>query len=220
MARQPRQRPVSCHFCRVRKLRCSRVFPCSNCTSRGLPCPEPQDPPPGPSQFAGGTSGTSAAAETDKRTSPGDASDSDILARLERLEALLAVRTRELDAAEEEKKKRRDRQSSPAGLASQLPLPQPMSPKVQNLTQEAMFLERNCLGPKLSVGVSHSCVREKRTHPSPRNPSSETTSSSASVPSGSSPNPPHPTSSKTPPCLHPPSPLSPRGASGCRSARR
>ncbi|KAL4886399.1 hypothetical protein BJY04DRAFT_204705 [Aspergillus karnatakaensis] len=33
-----RQRPVSCHFCRSRKLRCSRRFPCPNCTSRGISC--------------------------------------------------------------------------------------------------------------------------------------------------------------------------------------
>ncbi|KAJ5610648.1 hypothetical protein N7510_007367 [Penicillium lagena] len=37
-ARLSRQRPVSCHFCRSRKLRCSRQFPCPNCTSRGLSC--------------------------------------------------------------------------------------------------------------------------------------------------------------------------------------
>lgn len=33
-----RSRPVSCDFCRSRKLRCSRQFPCVNCTSRGLTC--------------------------------------------------------------------------------------------------------------------------------------------------------------------------------------
>lgn len=33
-----RSRPVSCLFCRSRKLRCSRQFPCANCTSRGIPC--------------------------------------------------------------------------------------------------------------------------------------------------------------------------------------
>ncbi|OJJ50918.1 hypothetical protein ASPZODRAFT_47292, partial [Penicilliopsis zonata CBS 506.65] len=33
-----RQRPVSCHFCRSRKLRCSRQMPCSNCASRGIAC--------------------------------------------------------------------------------------------------------------------------------------------------------------------------------------
>lgn len=35
---KPRQRPVSCTFCRTRKLRCSRSFPCASCTSRGLRC--------------------------------------------------------------------------------------------------------------------------------------------------------------------------------------
>jgi hypothetical protein len=43
-----RQRPISCKFCRVRKLRCSRESPCSSCVSRGIPCtldqPEPQSP--------------------------------------------------------------------------------------------------------------------------------------------------------------------------------
>ncbi|KAH7039897.1 uncharacterized protein B0I36DRAFT_3200 [Microdochium trichocladiopsis] len=42
----PRQRPVSCRFCRTRKLRCSREAPCSNCVSRDIHCdlvqPAPQ----------------------------------------------------------------------------------------------------------------------------------------------------------------------------------
>ncbi|KAF2678780.1 hypothetical protein K458DRAFT_347979 [Lentithecium fluviatile CBS 122367] len=33
-----RQRPVSCSFCRTRKLRCSRDAPCTNCKSRGIEC--------------------------------------------------------------------------------------------------------------------------------------------------------------------------------------
>ncbi|PVI06409.1 hypothetical protein DM02DRAFT_17373 [Periconia macrospinosa] len=33
-----RQRPISCRFCRTRKLRCSRDSPCSNCVSRNIPC--------------------------------------------------------------------------------------------------------------------------------------------------------------------------------------
>lgn len=33
-----RQRPVSCHFCRTRKLRCDRESPCSNCSARGVTC--------------------------------------------------------------------------------------------------------------------------------------------------------------------------------------
>lgn len=35
------ERPVSCRFCRVRKLRCSRESPCSNCISRGIACELP-----------------------------------------------------------------------------------------------------------------------------------------------------------------------------------
>jgi hypothetical protein len=33
-----RQRPISCLFCRSRKLRCSREAPCTNCKSRGIEC--------------------------------------------------------------------------------------------------------------------------------------------------------------------------------------
>ncbi|KAK9241529.1 hypothetical protein V1506DRAFT_563627 [Lipomyces tetrasporus] len=40
-ARQRIERPVSCRFCRSRKLRCSRVAPCSNCVSRGIVCELP-----------------------------------------------------------------------------------------------------------------------------------------------------------------------------------
>ena len=36
--RRSRQRPVSCHFCRSRKLRCSRQLPCSNCSTREISC--------------------------------------------------------------------------------------------------------------------------------------------------------------------------------------
>jgi hypothetical protein len=37
-AARTRPRPVSCYFCRSRKLRCSRESPCSNCASRGIDC--------------------------------------------------------------------------------------------------------------------------------------------------------------------------------------
>lgn len=33
-----RQNPVSCHFCREKKLKCDRQSPCSNCSFRGLVC--------------------------------------------------------------------------------------------------------------------------------------------------------------------------------------
>lgn len=40
-ARQRIERPVSCRFCRSRKLRCSREAPCSNCVARGIVCQLP-----------------------------------------------------------------------------------------------------------------------------------------------------------------------------------
>ena len=51
----PRQRPISCRFCRTRKLRCSREAPCSNCVSRGVHCELEQSPE--------GSSGTPTATE-------------------------------------------------------------------------------------------------------------------------------------------------------------
>jgi hypothetical protein len=60
-----RQRPVSCKFCRTRKLRCSRESPCSNCISRGLRCDLP------------------------KLSYTETASEPELLERLKRLEALL-----------------------------------------------------------------------------------------------------------------------------------
>lgn len=36
--KRPRQDPVSCLFCRSKKLKCDRQQPCSNCATRGLPC--------------------------------------------------------------------------------------------------------------------------------------------------------------------------------------
>ncbi|KAH8901375.1 hypothetical protein GQ53DRAFT_835202 [Thozetella sp. PMI_491] len=69
----PRQRPVSCQFCRTRKLRCSRTAPCSNCVSRRITC-DLQDPIAQPR----GTSGPSQNLE--------------IIERLHRLESLLVAR--------------------------------------------------------------------------------------------------------------------------------
>ena len=35
---RPRQEPVSCQLCRVKKLKCNRGQPCSNCVARGVSC--------------------------------------------------------------------------------------------------------------------------------------------------------------------------------------
>lgn len=66
--RRRRQPQTSCNFCRSKKLKCDRLQPCSNCTSRGVPCEGQWLPSrsPGPA-----------------RTS---VSNSDVLERLHRLE--------------------------------------------------------------------------------------------------------------------------------------
>ncbi|KAF5227663.1 hypothetical protein FANTH_14707 [Fusarium anthophilum] len=160
MGRQPRQRPVSCNFCRVRKLRCSREFPCSNCTSRGVQC-QAQDPPraSGPSSrpvskraggsVSGGGGGSGGTSSTGK--------EADILSRLERLEALLAQRTKETDSNSNSNSNSRTISSAPSSVEgsdvasrTQLEPLQPLPINVQNLTADALWLESSCLGPKPS----------------------------------------------------------------------
>ncbi|ETI29543.1 hypothetical protein G647_01996 [Cladophialophora carrionii CBS 160.54] len=67
--KRPRQDPVSCQFCRSKKLKCNRQSPCSNCSSRGLPC-----------------DGNSASHARRPLEATGDAGELSILARLKRLE--------------------------------------------------------------------------------------------------------------------------------------
>lgn len=53
-----RQEPVSCLFCRKKKLKCDRGAPCSNCKARKLECSsaasEAGEPSQGPKSFEGG----------------------------------------------------------------------------------------------------------------------------------------------------------------------
>lgn len=67
--------PVSCKSCRSKKLKCSRVQPCANCTSRGISC----------SFFIPPRSQPDTAAPIQ--------SNVDVLRRLERLESLVLQRT-------------------------------------------------------------------------------------------------------------------------------
>jgi hypothetical protein len=67
----PRQRPVSCRFCRTRKLRCSRGSPCSNCVSRGITCELEQPINTG-------------------RNTDDDGDKAELLERIRKLEALVA----------------------------------------------------------------------------------------------------------------------------------
>ncbi|KAM5382809.1 hypothetical protein ACJZ2D_002200 [Fusarium nematophilum] len=149
MGRQPRQRPVSCHFCRMRKLRCSREFPCSNCTARQVECRGPQDPPrsvaPAHRPISKSTSGA-ASSETER--------DSDIRSRLERLESLLAVRSKQPGNQEQ------TASATQPGSEGNDIVPQPQQDSqqtlplnVQNLTADALWLERTCLASKPSESV-------------------------------------------------------------------
>lgn len=74
-----RQDPVSCRLCRVKKLKCNRQYPCSNCVTRGATC-----------EFEPGQLGSTAIARTSQGPAEGDEpSNATILAKLQRLEDLL-----------------------------------------------------------------------------------------------------------------------------------
>ncbi|KAL3494736.1 hypothetical protein BJX62DRAFT_26785 [Aspergillus germanicus] len=81
--RSTRKRPVSCHFCRSRKLRCSRRFPCPNCTSRGISCELYASQPP----------------ETVSENNPNSSTDTttaNILARLQTLEDIVLQKNKQI----------------------------------------------------------------------------------------------------------------------------
>ncbi|KAH7007168.1 hypothetical protein EDB80DRAFT_455540 [Ilyonectria destructans] len=130
MGRQPRKRQISCHFCRARKLRCNREFPCSNCTSRGVPCPEPQH------------AASPAAQRPSAKKAASKAGETDIQSRLERLEGLLHGLSKHLEALPEQAQPTAVAPFEP--LAPQLPLPL----KVQSLTNDALRLEASCMVTK------------------------------------------------------------------------
>ena len=76
-SRPSRSRPISCVFCRTRKLRCSRQFPCNNCTSRGLNCHQEGEP--------------ASSVSSSNEISPEPAGfQQNVLSRLEKLEEIVA----------------------------------------------------------------------------------------------------------------------------------
>ncbi|BCS01825.1 uncharacterized protein AKAW2_60090A [Aspergillus luchuensis] len=109
-----RLRPVSCHFCRSRKLRCSRQLPCSNCISRGIDC--------------GLYSAPAASDSTHNNDSHGTA---DILTRLQRLEDIV-LRTNSQSIRAQDAKT--DRRRSPPQLAR----------KDKQAAADAIWLEAEC----------------------------------------------------------------------------
>lgn len=158
MGRQPRQRPISCHLCRVRKLRCSRQFPCSNCTSRGVVC-----------QHEGiAVSAAAAAGGQPQLKSPAlkDASTLELLARLERLENIVAAQGAGREGKEADNpsssssfnpnsnSNSRKGVEAPPSERSRPIASRPVPPRLQRLTADALELERSCSDQKLTVSPS------------------------------------------------------------------
>lgn len=71
--RNRRQDPVSCRLCRLKKLKCSRQQPCSNCVARNVDC-----------EFEPNHATTTARIQQDVQPS-----NADILSRLQRLEDMI-----------------------------------------------------------------------------------------------------------------------------------
>lgn len=75
-ARRTRQNPVSCRLCRLKKLKCNRQQPCSNCSARGVGC-----------EYFGQNPGSMSTDYTDPRQAlPATAESTEFQARLTRLE--------------------------------------------------------------------------------------------------------------------------------------
>lgn len=168
MGRQPRQRPISCHLCRVRKLRCSRQFPCSNCTSRGVVC-----------QHEGIAVSAAAVGEQQQQQqqlkSPAvkDTSTLELLARLERLEKIVAAQGAGREGKDADISSSNSSFNFNSNLSSntisnsnsrkgaEAPAEQsrpaasrPVPPRLQRLTADALELERSCSDQKLTVSPS------------------------------------------------------------------
>lgn len=145
MGRQPRQRPISCHLCRVRKLRCSRQFPCSNCTSRGVVCQH--------EGVAVTAAAAAAAASQQQVKSPvlKDMSTMDLLARLERLESIVATQGRERTEPPPNQRETPKNESERSTHPSPATVSRPVPPRLQRLTADALQLERTCSDQVLTV---------------------------------------------------------------------
>lgn len=74
--RRTRQNPVSCRLCRLKKLKCNRQRPCSNCSARGVSC----------EYFAQNPGSTSTDGTDQRQALPTAAESAGFQARLERLE--------------------------------------------------------------------------------------------------------------------------------------
>ncbi|KAK3687555.1 hypothetical protein B0T22DRAFT_405289 [Podospora appendiculata] len=126
-----RQRPVSCFFCRSRKLRCSRTQPCTNCTTRGIPCRS--------------DNATSAAAPAVPERDPVLL---DVLERLRQVEQVVAKQDAVCSAAAAAATA-----NGAAGIAdpmlAQSNLHTVLSPRLRHLNEDVAWLERLSMGQNL-----------------------------------------------------------------------
>lgn len=135
-------RPVSCYFCRQRKLRCSRALPCSNCVTRGVKCSLFNAHDDNPTGISVSPATTQSSLFVEVRSA--DASLlSDILERLNRLENLVSIDTALLQNADPSRVRQHGRDIQPNGSSSPAnPVQQPQSPIDQHLTADVRRLEQ------------------------------------------------------------------------------
>ena len=125
-----RQRPVSCRFCRSRKLRCSRESPCSSCVSRGIQCV--LDYP------------------VENASSSPTASKLELLERIRKLEELV-----ETNKSQHDQGLKQHSMSSDIHL-HQTDTPTP-SPQTEHLDDDVAWLESIYNGQDLSVNSISAC---------------------------------------------------------------
>lgn len=141
MDRRSARRPISCRLCRQRKLRCSRQVPCSNCTGRGLACQYDGDKTELSTKASGNPGNTMG-------TSP-EPTREELLARVEKLEALLATKTTQTEVTSDSSP---GEPLLPGETASTSSL---MSLQLQRLANDMVLMERSCSGQLFLVRTTY-----------------------------------------------------------------
>ena len=161
-ARQRIERPISCRFCRSRKLRCSRKAPCSNCVSRGIVCELPVE---------------NTIRSTTTNGAP-SATQPELLERIRKLEEL--VESQKLYAngsAVQHTKQSPESSDTPHTLQTHTSR-STLSPEIEHLDDDVAWLKSIYTAQNLSVSASHFIPKFRSndhpiriTHPQIRSPS-------------------------------------------------
>lgn len=98
-----RAAPIACQSCRVKKLKCERRQPCSNCSSRGITCHFLVPPHSQPDE------------------GPATQSDAELLQRIERLEAIIQRQDSHIRNGQDDSRSMKRRTLTPSsGMASDI----------------------------------------------------------------------------------------------------